>query len=352
MPCSPQLYPLVLTWLQALGLTAHRTSQRAVAALVTALLVSQSLHPAALLRALPGSGAVPARQRYKRLARLLHSPALAPAATTAALVRGSLRLYQPAAPTLALDTVRCGGWEIVTVGLVLVGRVEVLSAAALPVPWPKGQFRPAVLRALQQVHDAWPATAPAPHLVADRFFPSTALFAQLAAWGWGFTLRLRATHTVTVAGVAQPVRARLADAVPESWTLQAAAYGQGSGTLAGHLVIGQGLPVLRWHQRDAGSAQARQRRARARAHDRKDRRYPAVAQTDAWVSLFTTEQTAVAAVQRYSQRYATEGTYRDLQGGWDGQHGWDLEAVAAAQPDAERVVALLGLAALAQLLQQ
>ena len=352
MPCSAQLYPVVLTWLQAVGLTPHRTSQRAVAALTTALLLGQSLHPAALLRALPSSPAVPARQRYKRLARLLDSPALTPAVTTAALVRGSLRLFPPQAPTLALDTVRCGGWESITVGLVLEGRVQLLSAAVLPVPWPKGRFWPTVLHALQQVHDAWPPDAPAPHLVADRFFPCQQLFARLAQWDWGFTLRLRATQTVTVDGTPQRVRARLATAVPEAWTRVPAAYGQGRAAPAGQFVVGQGLVVLPWHQRDAASARARQRRARQRVHDRKQTRHPGVAQTDAWVALFSSEATTLGAVRRYRQRYTIEGTYRDLQGGWDGQHGWDFEVVATAQPAAAHVVALLGLAALAHLLQQ
>src|SRR5579863_4336492 len=194
MPCSPQVYPFVLAFLQALGLTRHRTSLLALARLVSALLVGQSLRPASLLRGLLSSPAVPAAQRYRRLRRLLDSPALTPAATSAALVRGSLALYQPARPTLVLDTVRCGGWEIVTVGLALAGRVQLLSTAALPYPWPRGAFTPTVLTALRQVAQAWPADAPRPHLVADRFFPSRPLFLLLGQWGWGYTLRLRAGH--------------------------------------------------------------------------------------------------------------------------------------------------------------
>jgi hypothetical protein len=352
MPCSPQVYPLVRAWLQGLGVTVHTTSVPALARLVTALLVGQSLRPATLLRALLSAPAVPARQRYKRLARLLDSPALTPAASTAALVQGSLALYQPAQPTLVLDTVRCGGWEIVTVGLALSGRVQLLSTAALPSPWPAGQFTPTVLQALRQVAQAWPAAAPRPHLVADRFFPSQTLFGQLGRWGWGYTLRLRAGHSVTVAGQAQQVRALLATADPAAWTLVAGAYGWGDNASAGQLVVGRGLVVLPWHQRDAGSARARQRRAARRVYDRKERQYPAVAATDAWVVLFSTEATALTAVRRYKQRYATEGTDRDLQGGWDGQHGWDLEPVAAHQPTAARVVALVLLAALGQLVQQ
>jgi hypothetical protein len=248
--------------------------------------------------------------------------------------------------------VRCGGWEIVTVGLALAGRVQLLSTAALPYPWPAGEFTLTVLTALQQVAQAWPTDSPRPHLVADRFFPSRTLFLQLGVWGWGYTLRLRAGHTVTVAGTGQRVRALLTQAVPEAWTRAAGGYGQGSKTIPGQLVVGRGLVVLPWHQRDAGSARARQRRNSKRVYDRKERQYPGVAETDSWVVLFSTEATALGAVRRYKQRYPTEGTYRDLQGGWDGAHGWDLEPVAARQPTAARVTALVGLAALGQLLQQ
>ena len=57
------------------------------------------------------------------------------------------------------------------------------------------------------------------------------------------------------------------------------------------------------------------------------------------------------AVRSYRTRWATEGSYRDAQGGWDGQHGWDLEPVLAAAPDAGRAERLLGLWALGALVQ-
>ena len=47
----------------------------------------------------------------------------------------------------------------------------------------------------------------------------------------------------------------------------------------------------------------------------------------------------------------TEGSYRDAQSGWDGQHGWDLEVALARLSDAlvvERVVGLWALGALVQ----
>ena len=114
------------------------------------------------------------------------------------------------------------------------------------------------------------------------------------------------------------MRDLLATLPADGWTLLPAAYGQGEDAIAGQLVIGRGLPVLAWQQRDNGRARARQRRQRARAHNagyaRKDRPTAAAA-TDAWVVLFTTETTVLGALRRYQPRYGTEGTYRDLQSG-------------------------------------
>jgi hypothetical protein len=355
LPCSSSLYPLVLAWIEALGLAPHATGAAALAVQVTALLTAQSLRPASRSRALLSSPAVPARQRFKRLARGLDAPWLTPVHVTAAVVPAVVALYPAATPVLVLDGVRCGPWETLTLGLALPGRVQILATATLPVPWPKGQYAATVQRLLLQVDAAWPASAPRPHLVADRAFPSTAFFRLLDQRGWGYTVRLRAPMAVTVADTVQTVRQLLATATPESWTLQQASYGQAGAAVPGQLVVGRGLPVLRWHQRDAGSARARQRRGRARAHDagyaRADRP-SAAAQTDAWVVLFTTEQHWRPAVQRYAQRYPTEGSYRDLQSGWDGRHGWELDRVMPVQPRAEAVDALWSLALLAQLLQQ
>lgn len=46
-----------------------------------------------------------------------------------------------------------------------------------------------------------------------------------------------------------------------------------------------------------------------------------------------------------------EGTYRDAQTGWDGHHGWDLARQAARLPDPDAVARLVGLWALATLIQ-
>src|SRR5947209_6271869 len=101
---------------------------------------------------------VPARQRYKRVARCWERPWLTPAWLTPRLVRAALALGEPAAwgPSagqvlVALDSVRCGSWEVFTLGVVWHGRVVPVSWAVLPYPWPKGQVTPTVCRLLRQV---------------------------------------------------------------------------------------------------------------------------------------------------------------------------------------------------------
>jgi hypothetical protein len=173
---------------------------------------------------------------------------------------------------------------------------------------------------------------------------------------WGWTVRLRATDGMTVAGAHQTVRAHLAAASLDQWTQQPAHYGRGPAALPGTLVLGRGLAVLPPHQR--GPASVRQRldqHGRRQAHlagKHPGRRRPATAgQTDPWVVLFSSQPTWLAAVRSYGQRWATEGSYRDAQGGWDGQHGWDLEPALARLTDrvtVERVVGLWAFGALVQ----
>ncbi|HEY7061352.1 MAG TPA: hypothetical protein VII06_07740, partial [Chloroflexota bacterium] len=72
---------------------------------------------------------------------------------------------------------------------------------------------------------------------------------------------------------------------------------------------------------------------------------------DAWMVLFTTHPTWRAATASYRRRWAIEGSYRDAQSGWDGQHGWDLEPVLARLPTAAQVERVVGLWALGALVQ-
>src|SRR5262249_18913228 len=176
---------------------------------------------------------------------------------------------------------------------------------------------PRVCALIRQVAAVWPAARPV-HLVADRGFPSRVFLLTLRQVRWGWTVRLRATDGLTVAGQAQPVRALVAAASPDGWTAQTADYGAGPHALPGTLVSGQGVAVLPWPQR--GPASVKRRRAqygRRRAplagkHPRQRR--DAARQTDPWVVLFTSHRTWLAAVRSYDRRWAIEGSYRDAQG--------------------------------------
>jgi hypothetical protein len=380
MPSPQELYRLVGAWVQALGVTPHPTARAALAALVAALLTHQSLRPSALMRALPSPRAVPARQRYKRVQRAWTRPWLSSAGLTPALVRAGVALgvalaTRPVGPGaagalgppvvhLALDSVRCGRWGVFTAGVVWRGRALPVGWAVLPYPWPRGQFTPAVVGLLRRVGAAWPAGVPA-HLVADRAFPSRALFGALRALGWGWTVRLRARSWVSGPGQpagGQPARALLARGRRGGWTTVPAAFGRGGAAVAGQVVVGRGLVVLPAHQRTAGSLGPRGRQA-ARRRQHLARKYPGrpdygarAAATDPWVLLFTSHPgpgARRAAPGGYRRRWAIEGSYRDAQGGWDGQHGWDLAAVLArararAAAHVDRVAGLWALGALLQ----
>lgn len=362
MPSPLELYPLVVVWLQALGVTVHPTALVALAQLVTALLAHQSLRPSALMRALLSPMDVPAAQRYRRVRRSWERPWLTSAWLTPYLVRAVLALLAPPSGWtvhLALDSVRCGRWEVFTLGVVWSGRVVPVGWAVLPYPWPKRRFTPTVCVLLRQVAVAWPCDVSA-HLVADRAFPSRALFQTLRTVGWGWTLRVQAHHWVTVRSQAQWARALLAGAQVGAWTVYAGTFGSGRDAIPGHLVVGRGLVVLPAHQRTAGSLRHRaQQFARRQQHvtSKHRRQAPDAAQeTDRWVILFTSHPGPAAscrpaATGSYRRRWSTEGSYRDAQGGWDGQHGWDLEPVLTRARDAGHVERLVGLWALGTLLQ-
>jgi hypothetical protein len=353
---SPEtVYPLLLAWVQALAVAPQPAAATALAQRLTALLLGQSLAPASLMRALVSAPGVPARQRYRRVARTWSCRWLTAAWLTPLLLRAVLALLRPPGQVyVVLDSVRCGRWEIFTLGVVWHRRVLLVGWALLPYPWPTGRFTPLVCALLQQLDAAWPADQPKPHLLADRGFPSHTFFATLRRLGWDFTVRLRTKLTVTRAGQRLSLRQLQQEALPERWTEWWVQYG-GKGPLT-RLVLGQGLSVRPWHQRDAGSTRARQYRAARRVHDLRDkhprRQQPSTApETDRWVQLLTTASSRWAAVRAYSLRYATEGTYRDGQSGWDGRHGWDLEPTVAAQADAavvERIIGLWTLGLLAQ----
>ena len=307
MPAPTAVYAAVLSCLQALGVARHRTAQAALAQVVSALLLGQSLRPSVLARALSSPQVVPARARYQQVARVWNRPWLTAAQLTTALVAGALALARPTAPRLVLDSLRCGAWEVFTIGLTFHGRVLPLSRAPLPYPWPKGEFTPMVCALVRQVAAVWPADAPRPHLLADRAFPSGALVATLDAVGWDYTLRLRASDVVTTATGMRQGYDVLTAAVPEGWSQQRGRFGRHADAgLRSQVVVGRGLVVPPWHQRDAGSARARARRRAQRLHGVKQTRR--ASPTEPWLILLTTAPTWLAAVRAYRQRYHTEGS--------------------------------------------
>lgn len=351
---SPQtLYPLVLLWVQALRCCPHRTGQHTLATLLTALLTAQSLGRAALMRALVSPPPVPARQRYRRLGRLLDSGWLSPAWLSPALVRAAVALGAPGAGQevrLALDSVRCGPWEIWTLGVVWHGRVLIVGWEVLPYPWPRGQFTPTVCALIRQVGAGWPPGVAA-HLVADRAFASYAFFGAVRAQGWGWTVRLQARHWVTVDGVRQQARALVLQLVAGQWRAWAGAYGSGKLAVPGTVVVGRGPYVVPTHQANPGSLRHRTARAARRAQHAASKHGGAASPFESWVILFTTEPTTIPARNAYRQRWPIEGTYRDAQSGWDGQHGWGLDRVVPTLATPAAVSRLVGLWALGGLVQ-
>jgi hypothetical protein len=356
MLAPAELYPAVEAWLQSLGAFGHAAGLSSVAQVVTAVLIGQSLRVGGVARTLLSAPEVAARHRYRRVRRVVTGARLRSTDLTPWLVRAALVLVDDAVPHLAMDTVRCGPWEVITVGVVWHGRVLPVGWEVVPYPWPRGQFTPAVLRLLWRVAASWPAER-RPHLVADRGFPSLKLFRTLEQLGWGWTVRLRVKLNVGVAGEVRALADLLASHQPGRWTGQAITYGTGRQRVAGRLVIGRGdaLRLLPRHQANPGSLRQRAHQQATRVRELRGkhpgRRASQAAPTDGWVLLFTSHATWLDASRSYARRWATEGSYRDAQGGYDGQHGWDLEPTLAREADAHVVDRLVGLWALGAAIQ-
>src|SRR5215210_1856475 len=192
---DPAVYALLVRFLQALLQPTHATSFAAVSALVWAVLCAQSLHPADLVRALPDLTTPHARQAFRRVRRGLKRACFTSHDLTPLLVRAVLRLVPEAEVLLVLDSTRADRWEVFTLGVRYHGRVLPVAWSVLPSPWPTGQFTPTVVALLERTLACWPPTRPV-HVVADRGFPSTALFRLLEEWRQrrplGATIRLRA----------------------------------------------------------------------------------------------------------------------------------------------------------------
>jgi hypothetical protein len=158
-------------------------------------------------------------------------------------------------------------------------------------------------------------------LAADRGFPSAALFAQWRHGGTDFSVRLRLSDWVRVAGVYAKVVDHLEAGRLGVGQRTAATVGHGRPDLPlvpGWVVVSAAVATPPKHKQNPGTARERTVRARRQAQHRKHKRgrktsppsaaAPRYAQT--WV-LFTTAPTLTQAVREYAGRMAIEETYRD-----------------------------------------
>src|SRR4030095_7286933 len=201
MTASAVGYPQVREWVKVMLGRTHATVVHTIAWAVLCVLVPQRVTPAALARALPAEQAGRARARLTRVRRWWTGPPLDQAVVSPQLIQAALALLpSDQLVVVALDPTRLGPWEVWLAGIVVAGRTMPIGWAVIPYPWPKGQFRPTTIALIQRLQAAFSPKVRWT-LVADRGFPSALLFAQLRQGGTGFSVRLRLSDWVTVAGI-------------------------------------------------------------------------------------------------------------------------------------------------------
>jgi len=317
--------------------------------------VAQRATSAALARALPAEQAGSGRSCLRRVRRWWCGPALDQATVSPALIRLALTLLAADPPVVvALDTTRLGPWEVWLAGIVVAGRTLPIGWAVIPYPWPKGRFRATPLALIEQLQQAFPAGVRWT-LVADRGFPSAVLFAQLRQGGTDFSVRLRLSDWVPVAGVYAMVSAHLAAGRLVVGRRTAATIGRGTREqplVPAAIVVSAAVVTPPRHQQNPGTARERAHRAKQHAQHRqhkqgrKTKLPSAVAQRYAqtWV-LFTTASTVAQAVAEDAGRMSIEETYRD----W--HHHWAVRAAVVDLPTAAMVARLIGIVCLAYTVQ-
>ena len=160
---------------------------------------------------------------------------------------------------VALDTTRLGAWEVWLAGMVVAGRTLPIGWAVIPYPWPKGRFRATTLALIQRLQTAFPAGVRWT-LVADRGFPSAALFAQLRQGGTDFSVRLRLSDWVTVAGVYATVADHLDAGRLAVGQRTAATIGRGrpdQPLVPGWIVVSAAVATPPQHKQNPGTARER-----------------------------------------------------------------------------------------------
>jgi len=346
MTASVVGYERVQEWVKTMLGRTHATVVQTVAWAVLCVLLAQRVTPAALARALPAEQAGRARARLTRVRRWWTGPLVDQVVVSPHLIETALALLPSGqAVVVALDTTRLGPWEVWLAGIVVAGRTMPIGWAVIPYPWPKGRFRTTTLALIQRLQAAFPSGVRW-RLVADRGFPSAMLFAQLRQGETDFSVRLRLSDWVTVAGVYAMVAVHLEAGRLVVGQRTAAAMGRGrpdQPLVPGWVVVSPAVATPPKHKQNPGTARERAKRAKAhaqhRAHKQGRTTKPpsAIAQRSAqtWV-LFTTAPTVTQAVAEYAQRMSIEETFRD----W--HSGWGVRAAVVALPTETMVDRLIG----------
>ena len=355
MTASAVGYEQVRAWVEVILGQTHATVVRTTAWIVLCVLVAQRVTAAALARALPADQAGSGRARLTRVRRWWTGPPLEQTIVSPQLIRAALMLLPSGQPVVvALDTTRLGPWEVWLAGIVVQGRTVPIGWAVIPYPWPKGRFRTTTVALIQRLQGAFPPSV-SWSMVADRGFPSAALFAQLRQAGTSFSVRLRLNVWVTVAGVYAMVAEHLEAGRLVVGQRTAATMGCGQRDqplVSGWIAVSAAIVVPPKHKRNPGTERERAKRAqahvkhRARKYGRHTTPPSATARRYAqtWV-LFTTAPTVAHAVAEYTQRMAIEETFRDWHSGWGVRH------VVVALPTETMVDRLIGVVCLTYSLQ-
>jgi hypothetical protein len=361
---SPNLlYDSIALWLNTFAPFMHAATSRSLTLSVFCVLLAQSLRPADRARSVPPQHPGSARGHLQRNRRMLDKPALSPSILTPLLVRTALWLLKAAgeAVPILIDTTRVGHWEVFYAALPFMGRTLPIAWFVIPYPWPKKAFRKTVKDLLDLINQSWPADR-VPTVVADRGFPSQALFQHCHQLGWNWSVRLRCSSPVIYQG--QKVRADLfIGQVPDGqWRCFPVTYyaqyscagsNERAYPVSGYLVVGHQEAELPPHKRGPATLAAiqKQRQAREqRAHHKRVQRgenppTSAVQIASSYWLLFTSLPQPTRAVAVYRLRMLIEQTFRD----W--KSGWNLVPAVLQLSNLSHVSSLMGLTLLSYRLQ-
>lgn len=354
MTASQVGYDKVLGWVKGYLDGTHHTVLHTVAWVVLCIIVAQRVTPATLARAIPAEESGSGRSRLRRVRRWWQGPELGLGKLTPRLIRAALAMLpKDQRVIIALDTTRVIPWEIWQAGVVFAGHTLPVAWAVVPYPWPKGRFRETTLALVEQLQRAFPPG----HrwvLVADRGFPSVALFAQLLKHQTGWTVRLRLSDWVEVVGVYSIVREHLEAGRLKAGERVEAIIGPKNdpkGRIKAWIVVSEEIALPPKHKRNPGTERERALRAKEREQHLANKGRKSTPPSEAakryahtWV-LFTTADTVAEAVAQYGARMAIEETFRD----W--HHGWGLREAAAGLPSEAAVCRMVGIVSLAYWLQ-